>query len=278
MIYFKKELITPSRAKELLEGNINNRRVKTEVVIRYANDILAGRWKQDTAEFIKISNSGIVLDGQHRLYAIIKANTHVFMDICYGVEESVSDVLDTGCVRNATDVFKLNGIANDSSIPSIMQTYYLINNGHFTSGQKNMRLTNAQLLEKYYENDKLWQDVCKKSHNWYLSFAKILAKSFIGGFYSVFKEIDPDLAEKFMDELCSGINVSNGTMLLLRNTFMKDKMSHKKINNTLKTIFMIKAWNCFVKGTVLKKLSFDSERENYPKILGKKISQQKLLL
>jgi len=29
---------------------------------------------------------------------------------------------------------------------------------------------------------------------------------------------------------------------------------------------------------VLKKLAFDSERESYPKILGKKISEQKVLL
>jgi len=278
MLEFKKELITPSRAKELLEANINNRRVRAEIVIRYSKDILAGRWKEDTGEVIKISKSGIVLDGQHRLFAIVKANTAIFLHVVYGVNDSVSDVLDTGSVRSAADVFKLNHITNDSSIPSIMQTYYLLKNGHFTQGQKDMRLTNAQLLEKYYENDHLWQDVCKKSHGWYLSFAKILPKSFIGGFYSVFKEIDQDLAEIFMDELCSGINVSNGTMLLLRNRFMQDKMSQKKINSTLKTIYMIKAWNCFVKGIVLKKLSFDSDRESYPKILGKKRSDQKLLL
>ena len=54
MLEFKKELITPSRAKELLEANINNRRVKIEVVNRYAQDILAGRWKYDTGEVIKI--------------------------------------------------------------------------------------------------------------------------------------------------------------------------------------------------------------------------------
>ena len=141
-----------------------------------------------------------------------------------------------------------------------------------------MRLTNAQLLKKYYENEILWQDICKKSHNWYLSFAKILAKSFIGGFYSMFKEIDPELAEQFMEELCTGINVSNDTMLLLRNRFMQDKMSQKKISPAIKTIFMIKAWNCIVKGIVLKKLAFDSERESYPKILGKKITEQKVLL
>ena len=59
---------------------------------------------------------------------------------------------------------------------------------------------------------------------------------------------------------------------------MQDKMSQKKISPTLKAIFMIKAWNCFVKGIVLKKLAFDSERESYPKISEKKITEQKVLL
>ena len=278
MLEFKKELITPSRAKELLEANINNRRVRAKVVNRYAQDMLAGRWKENTGEAVKISKSGIVLDGQHRFYAVIKANTPIFFHIAYGIDDSVSDVLDTGSGRSASDVFKLNRITNDSAMPSIIQMYHLLKNNNFACKQKDMRLTNAQLLQKYNENEILWQDICKKSQNWYLSFAKILPQSFIGGFYSVFKEIDSDLAEQFMNELCTGINVSNETMLLLRNRLMQDKMSQRKISPTLRTIFMIKAWNCFVKGIVLKKLAFDSERESYPKILGKKISEQKLLL
>lgn len=278
MLEFKKELITPSRAKELLEANINNRRVKDPVVSRYAQDILAGRWKQDTGEVIKISKSGIILDGQHRLYAIVKANTPIFLHIAYGLDDSVSDVLDTGSIRNASDVFKLNHIPNDSGIPSMIQMYNLLKNNHFGSGQINNRLTNAQILEKYYQNETLWQEAFRKSSSWYMSFAKILSKSFIGGFYLLLKDIDPEQAEKFMTELCTGINISNDTMLVLRNRFMQDKMSYKKINETIKTIFMIKAWNCFISGVELKRLSFDSERESYPKLLGKKISEQKVLL
>ena len=278
MLEFKKELITPSRAKELLEANINNRRVKDPVVLRYAQDILAGRWKEDTGEVIKISKSGIILDGQHRLYAITKANTAIFLHIVYGVEDSVSDVLDTGSVRNASDVFKLNKIPNDSGIPILITTYYLLKNGHFGSGQINNRLTNAQILDKYFENELYWQDIFRRSSNWYLSFAKILPKSFIGGFYGNFKDIDAELAENFMSELCTGINVTNETMVLLRQRLMHDKISQKKITPTLKMIYMIKTWNCYVRGIELKKLAFDSDRESYPKILGKKISEQKVLL
>jgi hypothetical protein len=278
MLEFKKELITPSRAKELLEANINNRRVKIEVVNRYAQDILAGRWKEDTGEVIKISKSGIILDGQHRLYAITKANTAIFLHIVYGVNESVSDVLDTGSTRNAADVFKLNGIVNDGAIPGIIQFYNKVKNERFGSGHKDTNLSNAEILSKYYENEALWQEVFRKSQCWYNAFAKILTKSIIGGFYCRIREINPELAEQFMNELCTGINTSNDTIRLLKDKLIKDKISNKKLSTTLKIIFIIKTWNCFIQGIELKRLSFDYENESYPKISGKKISEQKVLL
>jgi hypothetical protein len=43
-------------------------------------------------------------------------------------------------------------------------------------------------------------------------------------------------------------------------------------------IFIIKTWNCFIQGVELKRLSFDYEKETYPKILGKKITEQKVFL
>jgi len=277
MLEFKKELITPSRAKELLEANINNRRVKIDVVNRYANDILAGRWKEDTGEVIKISKSGIILDGQHRLYAIAKANTAIYLHIVYGVNDSVSDVLDTGSVRNASDVFKLNGIVNDGAIPGMIQFYNKIKKERFVT-HRDTNLSNAEILSKYYENDALWQEVFRVSQRWYNAFAKILSKSIIGGFYCRFREINPELAEQFMNELCTGINTSNDTIRLLKDKLIKDKISNKKLSTTLKMIFIIKTWNCFIQGIELKRLSFDYENESYPKISVKKITEQKVLL
>jgi hypothetical protein len=277
MLEFKKELITPSRAKELLEANINNRRVKIDVVNRYANDILAGRWKEDTGEVIKISKSGIILDGQHRLYAISKANTAIYLHIVYCVEDSVSDVLDTGSRRNASDVFKLNGIANDGSIPGIIQFYNMVKAERF-GWHKHTTLSNAEILSKYYENEALWQEIFRAAQRWYKAFAGISTRSIIGGFYCRFREIDPELAEQFMNELCTGINTSNDTIRLLKDKLIKDKISNKKLSTTLKMIFIIKTWNCFIQGIELKRLSFDYENESYPKILGKKITEQKVLL
>lgn len=262
---FKKQLITPSYAKELLESNIKNRRIKSPVVARYSQDIINGKWKDDTAEVIKISKTGIILDGQHRLLAVIKANMPVYFHIAYGVEDSVIDVLDTGSLRNAPDIFKIEGIKNENVIPSIISTYHLLRSGLMVRGtSKNNRLTNAELLSEYLKNDLFWQSVGHKAVIWYKSFAKILPPSTLGGTFAFLKEISEDDAELFLNQLSTGMDVSNNVILLLRQKLMQDRMSPRKMSPVSRQALVIKAWNLFRKNEVVKLLKLDMEREGFP--------------
>lgn len=264
MIEFSRELITPAVAEKYLQSNIFNRRVKHPVVLQYANDMKNGRWKNDTAELIKISKSGVVLDGQHRLHGVIKANTPIWFHLAKGLEDEVFDVLDTGSARNATDTFKVKGIKHDNSIPSIMSMYNLLRLGKKVGAQKNHKSTNAVLLEQYYSDELFWQNVAKKTHQWYLSFAKIITPSFIGGFYAHFSKIDEEYAESFLIQLTTGIGIENNVINLLRNKLMQDKMSPRKMTPTLKMALIIKTWNFYINNEEVKILKFDSIRDEFP--------------
>jgi hypothetical protein len=261
---FKKMLITPSIAKELLESNVCNRRVNRHIVSQYANDMSTGQWKIDTAECIKISKTKIILDGQHRLLAIIKSNIPVFFHIAFDVEDNVFDVLDTGKIRNSTDIFKIKGIQKENTIPSIIITYNQIVINKYYVLQGNEKNTSQQLLKQYYENPEFWQNVARISHNYYLSFAKIIIPSIIGGFYAYFVKSDKDLADSFFSQLCTGSNITNNTILLLRNKLIQDKVSVKKMQKLTKIIFIIKTWNAFVINKELKCLKFDADIEQVP--------------
>ena len=261
-----KELITPEIAKKYLGTNLNNRRIKEPVVLRYAADIKAGRWKEDTAEFIKILKNGEVGDGQHRLHAVIKSNTPTWFHVASGIEVNVMDVLDTGSVRSSSDVFKISGIKNECVIPSMISFYHLLNTGMSNTNQINSRLTNAMILEEYYKNAEYWQSVCRTSVSHYHSFNRILNPSQIGGFLSHFTVIDKIHAAEFMTQLCTGANVTNTTILLLRNTLTKDRMSIKKIPIDVKNVYIIKTWNSFrsPSKSALKILKFDKNAEKFP--------------
>lgn len=264
---FKKQLITPSIAKKYLEANVKNRRIRTPIVTRYANDMTSGKWKEDTAEVIKISKTGIILDGQHRLAALIKANVSISFHVATSLDDNVFDVLDTGSNRSAGDIFLIQGIKNQSSIPSIISTYHNLKMGTSSrTQQKNLKLTNAALLIEYNKREMFWQNVFSKSSMWYLSYAKILPKSLIGGFYCLFYDINNDDSESFFNQLCTGREIKNKAIFLLRQKLMQDKMAVRKIPFELRSALIIKSWNYFRSNNDdVKLLKFNTVSEEYPK-------------
>lgn len=129
MVQFKEVLVTPKLAKEYISRNSHNRTLKADKVLLYANDILEGKWKRNTAEPIKIATSGRILDGNHRLHAVVKSNLPVHFTIATGLKEDVFDVLDTGTSRSNGDVFDIAGIKNARLVPAIIQSYIRLSRG-----------------------------------------------------------------------------------------------------------------------------------------------------
>src|SRR5688572_18700986 len=108
--------MTSALAKQLLAGNAeNNRNIRLGKVDQYVRDMLAGHWPI-TGETIKVDTNGVLIDGQHRLTAVIQAanlnpEIRVPMLIAYNVDPSVMPVLDTGVPRGLHD---LVGIAHSA--------------------------------------------------------------------------------------------------------------------------------------------------------------------
>jgi hypothetical protein len=253
--------VTPEMAAAILQLNTNNRRVRDKVVTRYATDMVFNRWKRGTYELIKISKSGIVSDGQHRLYAVIKSGKAVYFHFKLNIDDDVFDVLDTGSVRNASDVFKIEGIKHENILPSMIQNYWRLSSG-YTSIQ-NSKLTNHQILQEYEGNAGFWQEAARKTVNWYTAFNKILPPSLIGGFYTYFYSKDALSADRFMSELCTGTSY-NTTIQQLRNKLMGDIKAKRKMSMYEKLALVIRAWNYFRANRQMKLLKFDVERDEFP--------------
>lgn len=258
----EKKTITPALAKALLENNTNNRNCNQNTITMYANSMKKGIWKEDTFELIKISKNNRILDGQHRLYAIIKANLPINFHIAYNVDDSVFDVLDTGKKRNAGDVFKINNVKNSRVVPSIIQLYFsLKNNYHIRSCQ--LLKSNSELILIYEENCNFWDSVATKTLTWYHNFSKILAPQFVGGLYAYFNDINKDDASNFMDELTNG-TTDNKAILILRKRLIDDKVSIRKLNPEIRLALIIKTWNFYRTNKKVSCLKFDPINESFP--------------
>ena len=103
---FQEILITPAMATAWLEKNTHNRPLRQSVIVKYARDMKSGRWLR-THEAVAIDREGRIVDGQHRLCAIVLADVPVTMMVAFDAEMDSQLVIDCGAMRSPFDVIRL---------------------------------------------------------------------------------------------------------------------------------------------------------------------------
>jgi hypothetical protein len=102
-IDFYQVLVTPTMAAALLEQTPHARPINAARVRRYADDMLAGRWRTNTAEAIKLTVDGVVVNGHHRLRAVVLSGVATAFHAARGVSPDVLEVLDSGMSVRTSD-------------------------------------------------------------------------------------------------------------------------------------------------------------------------------
>lgn len=102
-------MVTPSQAARWLDNDNNrNRPVSDAVVQRYARDMKAGQWRL-THQGIAFDPQGVLLDGQHRLWAVVEADRAVEMHVWFNVPADGLMVIDGNRPRSLADHLRLGG-------------------------------------------------------------------------------------------------------------------------------------------------------------------------
>lgn len=118
-VFRKREKITPERARVLLSKDYpKNRRIIISRVLEYASDIKSGKWDSNIGDPIRISDTGYLLDGQHRLSAVVEAKRPVWFDVIYGLPEESFVRIDNGMKRQ-TAGFLDEGMKNKTIITAL---------------------------------------------------------------------------------------------------------------------------------------------------------------
>lgn len=102
MINFRIRTLTPDDARAILQHNTGNRTLREGWVDQLAGLILAGKW-MPTHQGIALAPGGRVLDGQHRLHAIVRAGKPVDIMVATGVSEDAYRWIDGGKTRTNPD-------------------------------------------------------------------------------------------------------------------------------------------------------------------------------
>ena len=93
--------------------NTNNRKVSDNYVHRLARDMTAGKWRLTHAG-IAFAPDGILLDGQHRLWAIVESGVPVEMIVWRNIDPEAMMAIDCGKTRSMADI--LNIVAENGDV------------------------------------------------------------------------------------------------------------------------------------------------------------------
>jgi hypothetical protein len=111
-------LVTPAIARVLLEFNDpgdTNRMIRRTGVVGTIAAIKSGEW-ENTGEPIIMSDSRLLNDGQHRLQAIVEADTPAVMDIRFGVKRHAFASTNSGRKRSGGDALQIAGVINSHAV------------------------------------------------------------------------------------------------------------------------------------------------------------------
>lgn len=249
-------LITPAFAAELLRGNTRNRALTSARVDRIRDAIRRGEWKLN-GDAIRISSTGVLLDGQHRLSAIMMSGLPVESFVISGLPDEVFDTIDVNSSpRGPSDIFNLHGFKNSSAVAATALLVYQWNKSPKSlSLSASKHPTAAQLIE-LVENEPEIYEHAKWGQN--ERFARTYLSPSVAGFTRyVFSAHNKNAADEFFEKLATGAGLDEHSPILhLRNALLvaSARSSRDKLKRNHKIALIFKAFKQYLAGSEIKTL------------------------
>lgn len=214
--------MTPEWASRILEHNTHNRSVRHGMVRQIASDIVCGRWLL-TPQTVSIATDGRLIDGQHRLMAVVQAGEPVQMMLATDCPSECFAAIDTGQSRTPGDILKIEGVSNYTHVASIIKLVHLYETcpGIVWVGNSGL-LSKQQILDMYRADSDTWDAVTRIA----AGFAKApcVQISAVGAFLYLYRSPsapsadDEWLSQDYLKLYSTGEMLSAGNPILaLRN-------------------------------------------------------------
>lgn len=148
----KMVLVTPDKAKNWLRSNTINRDVRQSHVDRLASDMASGRWLV-THQGVAFNCDGTLLDGQHRLLAIIQSGTSQWMCVTNGLPANSISAIDDHQKRSTADSLKIvHGVSSPNINRSAAAAAWMVSGVGVDRAP--IRLSRQEQIQVFFEHEK----------------------------------------------------------------------------------------------------------------------------
>ena len=250
--------VTPQLAVKWLEHNTHNRDVDRRRVLQYARDMRGGTWVLN-GEAVKFSASKALLDGQHRLLAVIEADRPVDLLVVTGLAENAQETMDQGLPRSFGDTLKLRGETDYLHLAAttrVVCCFELYGVPYVPSGSPQPSIQQqSRTLDRNGEIRDSVKATLQRRRPW-------LPLSQAAALHYLMAQVDPPAASTFFEQLADGIGLT-GTepVYVLRERLIADQENDHaegmRLRAQVKLAFIIRAWNATRAGETIQRLLWD---------------------
>jgi hypothetical protein len=260
--------LTPRIAEQLLERNRHNRSVSSSRVRQYAADMRAGHWAFN-GEAIKVDADGQVLDGQHRLLAVIEADCSVDTLLITGLPPAAQETMDQGRARTLGDVLKLRGEADYFNLAAAVRVVCLYERDGLPYKAPFKEAPTVHECIRALDRNPAIRDSVKLAVQ--LRRSSLVPTSTVAGLHYLFASVSEADADDFMTKLLRGENLTaESPIFVLRDRLLVD-LRERILPPKTKLAFIIRTWNAYEQGEHISRLLWNpggANPEKFPKIYG----------
>lgn len=253
----KTETVTPEVAERWLATQEGNRKLSTRSVENYSKAMRRNEWVFDGSP-IRFDESGKLVDGQHRLWAVIESKTTQKFLVIRGVDDGAFMVMDTGKVRSFSDILSIRrpDLKNVMIIAALVRQYAKWTKGERTARLSGRAIGHQELWDIFEKDEAGFEEAARQGGITYHKLPGVVGSSIFALAFYLMDKVDSDDADFFFARLRDGSNLPEGSPIAaLRNVLHLELQSGNPDNGRVFPL-LFKAWNLYRAGESAQRLNF----------------------
>jgi hypothetical protein len=258
--------IGPAEASELLASQRHNRKIRTAKIEEFAGAMVRGEWRLSN-DALTVDRNGHLLNGQHRLRAVVQSGSTQPFIVMRGVMESAQETMDQGSRRSVADALTLRGEKNVARLGAMARHVFLYERDR-SMYVRQPHATLAQLLDVLERHPGL-RDAASAVEGATRNTGA--AGGPLGACFYLFGLVDGANRDVFFQELSLGSGLIEDSPVYALRRFLIRPHGTNRPHAVAQAGATIRAWNAYREGRPLRSVAYEPfgvRAKPFPRIEG----------
>lgn len=256
--------IGAEEATDILSKNTKNRRITRANVDFIKDEMINGRFMMNGATIV-IAEDGTLLDGQHRLTALIEVGMRFDFIFVLNADKESFKTIDTGKNRCSADILSIEGVKNSHNVASAIRKIM----DEFRTKRKlskngTVKISNTEIFQYYLQNKYEIEESVDLCMSLYNNEIKVITPSAAAALLILFSRENKQKAKSFIRELFKGEKeFESNAALTLRKRLLNYKIDGVRLDEANLRALCIIAFKAYKENRDIGKIQVSKNLKEY---------------